>query len=150
MAGKGKKASPSNTEQQLELAHATVEELSAQVLALRTRVELLEGQVDTWKRRAAKHKSRVQQVTEKAEQAIAEATAAAKRRAKAKAEKKLRLAIADHARDDHPRAEPVLLRDAPGLPQPSWTLTQLRAAARDQGVTGYSRLTKAQLLDILV
>ena len=144
------KGSPAKLEKRLAAATATVDELNAQVAALRARVEMLEGQVDHWKRRAAKHKSRVAKVTERAERALVEASEAARKRASAKAEKKIRQAIADHAADDRPRAEPMALKDAPPLPEASWNVTRLRAAARDQGVSGYSRMTKQQLLDVLV
>ncbi|MET0952954.1 MAG: hypothetical protein ABWX57_06680 [Aeromicrobium sp.] len=137
-------------EAQLELATTTVEELNAQVTALRARVEMLEGQVDTWKRRAAKHKSRLKKVTRRAEQAIADAAEVAKKRSAAKGEKKIRQAIADHAVDDHPRAEPLALKDAPELPEASWTVTRLRAAAREQGVARYSRMTRDELLAALI
>lgn len=137
-------------EAQLELATTTVEELNAQVTALRARVEMLEGQVDTWKKRAAKQKSRVKKVTERAERAIAEASGAAKKRSAAKAEKKLRQAVADHAADDRPRAEPLALKDAPELPEASWNVTRLRAAAREQGVPRYSRMSRQELLDVLI
>lgn len=136
--------------QQLAAANAAVDELTAQLTALRSRVDHLEGQVDTWKKRAAKQKARVKKVTRQAERAIAEATEAARRRGRGKAQKKLRRTIADHAVDHHPRAEPLALKDAPGLPDPSWNVTRLRAAARDQGLSGYSRMSKAQLLDVLI
>jgi predicted RNase H-like nuclease (RuvC/YqgF family) len=144
------KGTSAKLEKQLAVATATVDELNAQVTALRARVEMLEGQVDRWKRRAAKHKSRVKKVTERAEQALAEASEAARRRASAKAEKKIRQAIADHGTDDRPRAEPMALKDAPELPEASWNVTRLRAAAREQGVSGYSRMSKQQLLDVLI
>ena len=35
------------------------------------------------------------------------------------------------------------------LPYDSWTVTRLRASARDAGVAGYSRMTKAALLEVL-
>lgn len=124
----------------LAAATATVEELTAEVKTLRTRVKALEAEAETWKKRAEKHKSRVHQVRAKAEKAIAEATA---KRKKAKA--KARQAIADH-----PRAEPLALKNAPELPQPTWTVTRLRAAAKDQGIAGYSRMRKDELLAQLI
>ena len=149
--GKGSgRGSAAKLEKQLVVATATIDELDAQVTALRARVEMLEGQVDHWKRRAAKHKSRVKKVTERAERALVEASEAARQRASAKADKKIRQAIADHAADDRPRAEPMARKDAPPLPEASWNVTRLRAAARDQGVSGYSRMTQQQLLDVLV
>jgi len=134
------KSRPSKTDKKLAAATATVEELTAEVKTLRTRVKALEAEAETWKKRAEKHKSRVQQVRAKAEKAIAEATA---KRKKAKA--KARQAIADH-----PRAEPLALKDAPELPQPTWTVTRLRAAAKDQGIAGYSRMRKDELLAQLI
>ncbi|MET0767392.1 MAG: Rho termination factor N-terminal domain-containing protein [Aeromicrobium sp.] len=139
---------PTKTER-LAAANARVEELTAQVAALRTRVRSLETEADTWRKRAEKQTSRVQKVKDQAEKAIAEATSLAKKRARAKADKRIRQAIADHVRDDRPRAEPLALKDAPALPEASWTVAQLRTAARDQGVPGYSRLRKDQLLAAL-
>jgi TolA-binding protein len=140
-------------EQQLAAAATTVDELTAQVTALRSRVEMLEDQVDFWKKRAAKQKSRVKKVTRRAESAIAEATELARKRSSSKAEKraeKSRQAIADHDVDDRPRAEPMALKDAPPLPEASWNVTRLRAAAREQGVPRYSRMSRQELLDVLI
>lgn len=142
--------SSSKVDKRLAAATQTIDELTAQVTALRARVEMLEGQVDTWKKRAAKHKSRVKKLKDGTGRAIAEAAEGAKKRAQAKAEKKIRQAIADHAVDDRPRAEPMALKDAPALPEASWNVTRLRAAAREQGVPRYSRMSKEQLLDALI
>ncbi|AXT84565.1 hypothetical protein C6I20_04700 [Aeromicrobium sp. A1-2] len=120
-------------ERKLAAANSSVEALTAEVKVLRTQVKTLQAD-------AEKHKSRVQKIRANAEKAIAKATA---KRKKAKA--RARQAIADH-----PRAEPRALKDAPELPQPSWTVTRLRAAAKDQGVAGYSRMRKDQLLSELV
>ncbi|MET0929465.1 MAG: Rho termination factor N-terminal domain-containing protein [Aeromicrobium sp.] len=125
-------------------------QLTAQVKALRTRVKTLEAEVGTWRKRAEKQSSKLQKVREQAEKAIAEATALAKKRARAKADKRIQQAIADHQRDERPRAEPLALKDAPALPEASWTVAQLRVAAREQGVPGYSRLRKDQLLAALL
>jgi CRP-like cAMP-binding protein len=127
-----------------------VEELTAQVKTLRARVKTLEVEADTWRKRAEKQKTRAQKVKEQAEKAIADATAVAKKRARSKAEKKIQQAIADHTRDDGPRAEPLALKDAPPLPEPTWTVAQLRVAAREQGVPGYTRMRKDQLLAALL
>lgn len=141
MAAKpGKKNRPTKSEKKLAVATATVAELTAEAAVLRDRVKTLEVEVATWKKRAEKQRSRVQKVRAKAEQAIAEANA---RRKKAKA--RARQVIADH-----PRAEPLALREAPKAPEPTWTVTQLRAAAKDQGIAGYSRLRKDQLLAELI
>lgn len=150
MAGKNKRDDLSASEKKLRKAEAEVDQLRTQVAGLRKRVVALESEADTWRKRAKKHKSRVKAVSEKAEKAVADATALAKKRARAKADKKIRQVIADHGRDVRPRAEPLALRDAPELPQASWTVTRLRVAAREQGVAGYSRMRKDQLLDALV
>ena len=134
----------------LAVATAEVEQLTAQVKTLRKRVKTLEIESDTWRQRAEKHKSRVEKLKDQAEKAIAEATSVAKKRARAKADKRLQQAIADHARDDRPRAEPLVLKDAPARPEASWTVVQLRSAAKDQGVPGYSRMRKDQLLAALL
>lgn len=136
----GKKPGLSKSDKKLAAAAATIEDLTAELKVLRTRVKTLEVEAETWKKRAEKQKSRVQKVRAKAEKAIAEANA---KRKKAKA--RARQVIADH-----PRAEPLALRDAPKLPQPTWTVAQLREAARDQGVAGYSRMRKDQLLAVLI
>lgn len=125
-------------------------QLTAQVKVLRARVKTLEAEADTWRKRAEKQTSKLQKVKDQAEKAIAEATDLARKRARAKAEKKIRHAIADHQRDERPRAEPLALKDAPPLPEASWTVVQLRTAARDQGVPGYSRMRKDQLLAALL
>lgn len=136
----GKKTGHTKTDKKLAAAAATVDELTAELKTLRARVKTLEVEAETWKKRAEKQRSRVQKVRAKAEKAIAEATA---KRKKAKA--KARQAIADH-----PRAEPLALRDAPKAPQPTWTVAQLRDAAREQGIAGYSRMRKEQLLAELI
>lgn len=136
----GKKSRPSKTDKKLAAATAMVEELTAELAVVRARVTDLEAEAAAWKKRAEKQRSRVQKVRAKAEKAIAEATA---KRKKAKAQ--ARQAIADH-----PRAEPLALNDAPKAPQPTWTVAQLREAARDQGIAGYSRMRKDQLLAQLI
>ena len=130
----------SKATRKLAAATAVVDELTAEVTALRTRVKILEAESESWKKQAEKQKSRVHKVRVKAEKAIAEANA---KRKKAKA--RARQVIAGH-----PRAEPLALKEAPKLPQPTWTVAQLREAAKDQGVAGYSRMRKDQLLAQLI
>lgn len=150
-SSKGKDSSgPAKLEKRLAAALAEVDELTGQVRSLRARVRALETEADTWRKRAAKQKSRVEKIKDQAERTIAEATALAKKRARAKADKKIRQAIADHTRDDRrPRAEPLALREAP-IPEATWTVARLRGAAREQGVPGYSRMRKDQLLAALL
>ncbi|MCW2787849.1 MAG: hypothetical protein JWQ91_756 [Aeromicrobium sp.] len=136
---------PGKTHKKLAAATAEVEELTTQVRALRARVRTLEAEADMWRKRARKQRSRARKIRDEAEKAVAAASEAARRRAGKKAGKQLRHTIADH-----PRAEPLALRDAPPLPQATWTVAQLRAAARDQGVVGCSRMRKEQLLAALV
>jgi chromosome segregation ATPase len=131
---------PSKTGKKLAAATALVEELTAEITVLRDRVKALETEARSWRKRAEKQRSRVQKVRATAEKAIAEATA---KRKKAKA--RARQAIADH-----PRAEPLALKDAPEQPQPTWTVARLREAAKDQGIAGYSRMRKDQLLAQLI
>jgi hypothetical protein len=44
----------------------------------------------------------------------------------------------------------MALKDAPELPEASWNVTRLRAAAREQGVPRYSRMSKQELLEVLI
>ncbi|MEJ7633207.1 Rho termination factor N-terminal domain-containing protein [Aeromicrobium sp.] len=132
-------------ERMLHASESHVEELAAEIVTLRRQVRDLQDESASWRKKAEKHRSRVQKVRATAEIAIAEATQAAKKRARKRAKAKIRQVIADH-----PRAEPLALRDAPPLPQPTWPVARLREAAREQGVTGYSRMRKDQLLDVLV
>ena len=135
-----KKSGPRKPEKKLAAATARVEELTAEVTALRAKVQALETESSSWKKQAEKQKSRVRKVRAAAEKAIAEATA---KRKKAKA--RARQAIADH-----PRAEPLALTGAPERPLPTWTVARLREAAKDQGIPGYSRMRKDQLLAQLI
>jgi len=91
----------------------------------------------------------------KAEAATAKWKAEAKRleaeaAKRAKQVKKLRKAKAQPT--DEPVAPTVATTSAsptPGTPDQSWTVTRLRASAREAGVPGYSRMTKAALITAL-
>lgn len=140
-----KPSSRSKLEKALRTAQSRGEELAAEITTLRGRVHELEAESARWRKKAEKQRSRVQKVRAKAEIAIAEATHVARRRADKRAKAKIRQVIADH-----PRAEPLALRDAPALPEPTWTVSRLREAAREQGVVGYGRMRKDQLLEVLI
>lgn len=146
MAAKSVK-SPScgKLEKRLRAAESRVDELTGEVTLLQRRVQELQAESASWRKKAEKQRSRVQKVRAKAEIAIAEATKVARKRADKRAKAKIRQVIADH-----PRAEPLALRDAPALPEPSWSVARLREAAREQGVEGCGRMRKDQLLEVLI
>lgn len=141
----GEKPSRSTLEKKLRVSEAAVAELTGEVALLHDRVRDLEAESARWRRKARKQRSRVEKVREAAEVAIAEATARAKKRARQKADVRVQQVIADH-----PRAEPLALLGAPPLPEPTWTVSELRRAAREQGITGSGRMRKDQLLDVLI
>ncbi len=81
-----------------------------------------------------------------------------KHKARAKAAKRKYQAIKDHPVDAPSPVEkggkagpdtPVPVATTAEGPDASWTVARLRAEARARRVTGYSRLTKAELLDAL-
>lgn len=146
MADKSTKSpSRGKLDKKLRASEARVEELAREVTTLRKRIQELEAESARWRKKAEKQRSRVQKVRARAEIAIAEATDLARKQANKRAKAKIRQVIADH-----PRAEPLALRDAPGLPEPSWSVVRLREAAREQGVVGYARMRKDQLLEVLI
>ncbi|HSV39969.1 MAG TPA: hypothetical protein VLI04_14520 [Nocardioidaceae bacterium] len=97
--------------------------LTAQVKKLRAQLEKAEARTSKWRAEA--------------KQLEAEAVRQAKKL------KKLRKV------QGKPVAAPPPPPAAAVGPDESWTVTRLRAAARDAGVTGYSKMTKAALLDSL-
>lgn len=143
--GAGDKPSRSTLEKKLRASESAVADLSSEIALLRDRVRELEAESARWRRKARKHRSKVEKVREAAEVAIAEATSRAKKRARQRADVRIQQVIADH-----PRAEPLALRGAPPLPEPTWTVVQLRQAAREQGIEGSARMRKDQLLDVLI
>ncbi|MGA8988324.1 hypothetical protein [Aeromicrobium sp.] len=138
--------SPSRCTLELELlsAEARSEELANQVALLQNRVHGLQAASGSWRPKAG-GRSPVQKVRAAAVTAIVQTTNLARRWSGNRAEGRKRLVIADH-----PRAEPLALRDAPPLPEPSWTVARLRVAAREQGVVGFGRMRKEQLLMELI
>ncbi len=111
----------------------TVDELSAQVKMLRSKVASLEDEAEAWKRRAAKQRSRAKKLAKQAEKAIGKATGKARERAG-----KAREVAVDHA--------PAAVKPYLDRPDATWTVTRLRSMAREQGVAGYSRMPKDKLL----
>lgn len=150
---------PAKSDKKLTAATAQIEQLTAEVKTLRKQVKTLQTESDTWRKKADKHKSRIEKLKEQTEKAIAEATSLAKKRARAKADKQVQQAIADHTRNDQAqpapateapaKAEPKSATSDPSVPDDSWTVTRLRAAARAKSVPGYSRLRKDQLIAAL-
>lgn len=145
--GKGTSDKPSRStlEKRLRASEAEVSELTGEIARLHDRVRELEAESARWRRKARKHRSRIEQVREAAEVAIAEATSRAKKRARRRADVRIQQIIADH-----PRAEPLALLGAPPLPEPTWTVVQLRRAAREQGIVGSARMRKDELLAVLI
>jgi ElaB/YqjD/DUF883 family membrane-anchored ribosome-binding protein len=114
----------------------TVDELTAQVKALRSKVASLEDEAEAWKKKAEKQRSRAKKIAKQAEKALGKATSRA-------------LDRAGKARDvavDHAPSVPKLYTDKP---DETWTVTRLRSMAREQGVAGYSRMPKDKLLATL-
>lgn len=108
-------------------ARKQVEKLRATVEKLESKLEKSRAKADRWKAEARQERTKV-----------------------AKLEAKLRRARRDAPVDREPPAQrgdlPV---EDPSVPDASWTVARLRVAARERGVVGASRLTKAALLDAL-
>ncbi len=128
-AKKAKKSKQALSETEERLAKAL-----KQVEKLRSTVELLEGRLEKSKAKSQQWKTEARQERTKV----------------AKLEAKLRRARRDAPVDRQPPAErgdlPV---DDPSVPDASWTVVRLRAAAREKQLPGVSRMTKAALLDAL-
>ncbi len=126
---KAKQAKQALSEAEEQLAKAL-----KQVEKLRSTVELLEGKLEKSKAKSQQWKAEARQERTKV----------------AKLEAKLRRAKRDAPVDRQPPAErgdlPV---DDPSVPDASWTVVRLRAAAREKRLPGVSRMTKAALLDAL-
>lgn len=112
---------------------SAVDEVSAQVKVLRLRITSLEDEVEVWKKKADKQRSRAKKFAKQAEKAIAKATGKAKDRAE-----KVRETAVDHL--------PASAKLYVDRPDETWTVTRLRSMAREQGVAGYSRMPKEKLL----
>jgi len=127
-------AKSTKTKSKKKSGSKTVDELSAQVKALRSKVASLEVEAEEWKKKAEKQRSRAKKIAKQAEKAIAKATNKALDRAN-----RAREVAVDHV-------PAVLYTDKP---DETWTVTRLRSMAREQGVPGYSRMPKDKLLATL-
>ena len=117
---KSKKAK--KAKQALSEAEEQLAKALKQVEKLRSTVELLEGKLEKSKAKSQQWKTEARQERTKV----------------AKLEAKLRRA----KRGDLPV-------DDPSVPDASWTVVRLRAAAREKQLPGVSRMSKAALLDAL-
>lgn len=151
---KSKKSSKPKPTKADELKAATKQQAKT-ILLLEKRIEKLEAS-------AERHKADLKKAKAVAKEAQRDAAAEVEK-VKSKAAKKLaalegKLARATRSVRTGPDSpvevvdvdpvEEVVEAPAPAAegPDESWTVTRMRAAAREQGVAGYSRKTKAQLL----
>lgn len=149
---------------------AKVDSYRQKVKALKAAAQESADDADRWKAKAKEHKRRSNESREAARRAL-EVAAKAEKQAR-KAQKKARKALAtvtEHTEtplapvpdlpaestpdgpgtDEQPLAaralEPAVMVPA-DEPYATWSLTRLRAEARAQGVPGYSRMPREQLL----
>lgn len=126
-------------------------ELTATTEKLRARLAKAEAKAEKWKSLAKDAQKSVGSLEKKLVRQTERADKA-KQRAKAdKAARKVVEATVDQNAQERTEAaatEPAQSAVPAGeqVPDESWTVTRLRAAARDQGITGFSRKSKAQLL----
>jgi peptidoglycan hydrolase CwlO-like protein len=127
--------------QQAKKAPPTADKgLKAAVDKLQARLGAAEKSVEKWKARAKEHKSL-------AAGAQAELGVVRRRLAKAEASATKWKERAEKRTTAAPVAAAAPAASAAGAPPvETWTVTRLRAEARSRGVTGYSRMTKDQLL----
>jgi hypothetical protein len=113
---------------------ADVRKLTTKVTKLQARLKNAEASKAAWKAQAKRFE--------------AEALETAKQLKKIKKLRKTE-ARSLHASPGHATAAAATTSAASGLPDESWTVARLRFSAREAGVPGYSRMTKAALLDAL-
>lgn len=116
-------------------ADALVDDLSKQVKKLSKQLKVVEQERDALAAKISKQKAK------------AKATVRAVEKKLRKELKKTQAAVRDHV--PAPAPEPAAEAVSSG-PDDSWTVARLRAEARAQHVTGYSRMTKSQLLVALL
>lgn len=131
--GKPKKAQLKKARRRIATLEEEVAELqavAAEAIAKRDRAKVKR---DRAKEKAAKWKAEARQ----------------ERTTSAKLESQLRRGERRAPVDAEPPSERGDLPVADGAPDATWTVARLRQDARQRGVSGYSRMTKAQLLDVL-
>lgn len=110
----------------LKASERQVASLRETVDRLEERLERTSGKLERWRTEAKQGRTRI-----------------------AKLEARLRRARRSAPVDHLPPAERGDLPVEPDVVDASWTVVRLRVAAREQGVVGCSRMTKAQLLAAL-
>ena len=109
---------------------------------LRTRLEKAEASKAKWKTKAKRLEAKLKK-------SAAEVAKRSKQVTELREDQKQRSIAPDAAGDPAPEPDTATPLTAPELPDESWTVTRLRATAREAGVPGYSRMSKAALLDAL-
>lgn len=126
-AKKSSKKGGAGSAKELATAQGQVEKLRGSVEQLERKLEKAKVKASRWKAEARQERSKV-----------------------AKLEAKLRRATRDAPVDHAPPAErgDLPVEESP-VPDESWTVVRLRAAAREKQVPGASRMTKGALLEVL-
>lgn len=139
MAKKKKSAKKGSSDVELATARATIKTLKATVATLEKNVAKLE-------KRASKLKTGAKDRRDSARRTGRSAVTSA--RSRARSTKKVVVSAVPIGRQEAPpeKVEVVKIENAP---KSELTVTALRGAARAQGIPGYSRMTKDQLIAAL-
>ena len=139
---KQKRASEKATPKQREL-EKSLSTLRGQLTSTEKALTKAKNRADRWRKEAKAQKrsaSRAKARVEKLNQKLDAASAATER---------VQPAVpAEVTASDLPETEPTTV-DGVAVPDETWSVVQLRAEARDRGLTGMSSKTKAQLLAAL-
>ena len=120
-----------------------LEKQSAEIKKLRRRLKNADESAAEWKAKAKRFEADAKEADAKAERSAAKA---AKRH---KLVKKLREDLRSHSNAPEATAGPAPASTGSAQPDESWTVTRLRATAREASLPRYSRMTKAELVDAL-